>query len=181
LKDVDNDTISYLPWHLDNIKEGGVKSFGLIVGVFLNDTPKPDSGNFTVFPGAHTVLEKHFQNIAYSTSLYRHKRGRIILPKVEIGDQYQILANAGDIVVCHHQLPHRAAPNLSPNIRMAVFFRIYHKNLPFEHPVDCKLRHFAMTNLWAIGWTGMKHSKRYVLFCGACCNLCIEQDRSRRN
>ena len=145
---------------MDNVQPGGVKGFGLLVGVFLNDTPQPDSGNFTVFPGGHTVLEKHFRSIGHSTSLYRHRYGKIILPNVDVGDQYQILAHAGDIVVCHHQLPHRAAPNLSPHIRMAVFFRIYHKYLPFEHPVDCKLRYIAITNLWAVGWTSMKTIQR---------------------
>ncbi|CAF1160606.1 unnamed protein product [Didymodactylos carnosus] len=49
-QDVDNDTVSYLPWHLDNVQPGGMKGFGLTVGIFLNDTPKPNSGNFTVFP-----------------------------------------------------------------------------------------------------------------------------------
>lgn len=115
-----------------------------------------------MFPGSHLVLEKHFRKSSCSTSLYRHKYGKIILPNINVGDQYQILANAGDIVICHYQLPHRAAPNISPNIRMAVFFRIYHKHLPFEHPVDCNIRHFSMTNLWAIGWSGMKRIQRYV-------------------
>ncbi|CAF1296529.1 unnamed protein product [Rotaria magnacalcarata] len=155
-QDVGNDIISYLPWHLDNVQPGGVKGFGLIVGVFLNDTLQPDSGNFTVFPGGHRTLEAHFRNTAYSMSLYRHKYGKIIVPNIDIGDQHQILANAGDIVICHHQMPHRAAPNISPHIRMAVFFRIYHKHLPFEHPVDCNLRYLAITNLWAVGWTGIK-------------------------
>ena len=153
----------YLPWHLDNIQSGGMKGFGLIIGVFLNDTPKPDSGNFTVFPGAHVVLEKHFRKFDCSMSLYRHKYGKIILPNVDIGDPHQILTNAGDIVLCHYQLPHRAAPNVSPNIRMAVFFRVYHKHLPFEHPVDCKIRSVAMNNLWAIGWTGMKRIQGYAI------------------
>ena len=161
VKDADDDTICYHPWHLDNVQAGGIKGFSLIVGVFLNDTPKPDSGNFTVFPGAHIVLEKHFRKVGCSTNLYRHKYGKIILPDVDIGEQRQILAKAGDIVICHYQLPHRAAPNISSHIRMAVFFWIYHKHLLFEHPVDCNIRYFAMTNLWAKGWAGMKTIQRY--------------------
>ncbi|CAF4087686.1 unnamed protein product, partial [Rotaria magnacalcarata] len=159
-QDVEDNSLAYFPWHIDNVYPGSLKGFGLLVGIFLNDTLAPDSGNFTVFPGGHLVLEEHFRKPQYSNSLYRDKVGRINLPTVNIGNQHQILARAGDIVICHHQLPHRAAPNISPNIRMAVFFRVYHKHLPLDHPTDCYLRELAPVNLWSIGWKGMKTIER---------------------
>lgn len=68
-----------LPWHLDNVTSEGVKNFSMLVGVFLNDTPDDDSGNLTVFPGGHLKLQEHFRTYG-TTSLHRHKYGRIIKP-----------------------------------------------------------------------------------------------------
>jgi hypothetical protein len=147
-----------LPWHIDNVTEDGVKGFTLLVGVFLNATPLENSGNFTVFPGGHRVLEQHFKSSQGCNSLQRAPSGRIIVPDVQLSDAYQIRASPGDVVFAHHQLPHRAAPNTSPNIRVAVFFRIYHPFLPFEHPGRCELRNFVQTNIWSMGWSGIANA-----------------------
>jgi hypothetical protein len=52
-------------------------------------------------------------------------------------------------------LPHRAAPNLSPIIRVAIYFRIYHPLLSYEHPSACPLRLVCLQNIWAVGWAGL--------------------------
>lgn len=78
--------------------------------------------------------------------------GLLSRANIDVGPGHQIKASSGDIVLCHHQLPHRAAVNVSPYIRMAVYFRIYHKALSFEHPFSCALRQFSLKNVWSIGW-----------------------------
>lgn len=150
-------TPQYLPWHLDNITRDAIKGFSLLVGVFLSDCTTADSGNFTVFPGGHRKLEQLFRSDDASKVLHRNANGRIVLPDVSLGEQHQVLAAPGDIVLCHHQLPHRAAPNLSPHIRYAVFFRVYHIHLPYEHAHNCTLRTLALQSLWSVGWEGMRH------------------------
>jgi hypothetical protein len=40
-------------------------------------------------------------------------------------------AKTGDIVLCHYQLAHAIAPNMSPNIRYMVYFRVSHVNHPY--------------------------------------------------
>jgi len=151
-----NDDLKYLPWHIDNVTREGIKGFGFIVGVFLNEVNQENGGNFTVFPGGHIVLQEHFKKHGTDT-LYRSISGKIILPEILFAPQYQLQVKQGDIVICHHQLPHRAAPNISPNIRVAVFFRIYHKQLPFEHFAGCALRDAVLQNIWYMGWKGLHH------------------------
>jgi hypothetical protein len=150
-----DDAVTYLPWHVDNVVPDGVRGFGLVVGVFLNDTPEPDSGNFTVFPGGHEVLARHFRE-AGPQAMFRNSGGRIVCPDVELGAPKQLLCGRGDVVIAHHQLPHRAAPNVSPHIRIAVFFRVYHQFLPYEHPTVCGLRTRAMHYPWSVGWAKLR-------------------------
>jgi SAM-dependent methyltransferase len=141
-----------LPCLLDNIQEQGVNSFSLMVGIFLSETNSIDSGNFTVFPKGHLALQDNFRNFGVH-SLYRHRHGRIITPNLEFNPELQFLTNPGDIILCHHQVPYRSSINLSPNIKMAVFFRFYNKKLPLLHPTQCNLRYYALTNLFKVGWS----------------------------
>jgi len=141
-----------LPWHLDNVVRQGINPFSLLVGVFLSETTAINSGNFTVFPGGHIKLQNHFRSNGVDT-LYRNSYGRIITPEFDMGEEHQFITSPGDVVFCHHQLPHRASINLSPNIRYAVFFRFYNKNLPFEHPTQCCLRYYSLTNVFKVGWS----------------------------
>lgn len=150
-----DDVKQYLPWHVDNVREDTVHSFGLLVGVFLTDAQLEDSGNFTVFPGGHRQLEGLFRSQGAS-AIFRNENGRIVTPEnMELSEPKQLLVQAGDVVIAHPLLPHRAAPNLSPNIRVAIYFRIYHPLLSYEHPSACPLRLFCLQNIWAIGWTGL--------------------------
>ena len=150
-----DDIKQYLPWHVDNVREDTVHSFGLLVGVYLTDAQSEDCGNFTVFPGGHRQLESVFRSEG-ARAIFRNENGRIITPEnMELPEPKQLLVRAGDVVIAHPLLPHRAAPNLSPNIRVAIYFRIYHPLLSYEHPSVCPLRLFSLQNIWAIGWAGL--------------------------
>lgn len=141
-----------IPWYIDNIQEQGVNSSSLQVAIFLSETNSFDSGNFTVFPEGHLALQDNFRKFGVH-SLYRNRHGRIIRPYVEFNPEHQFLTNPGDIILCHHQVPFWNSINLSPHIRMTVFFRFYNKRLPFLHPIQCNLRYYALTNLFKVGWS----------------------------
>ncbi len=118
-----------------------VRSFTALVTILLADVPEPYSGNFTVWPGTHRFFERVFR-----------ERGAATLAEgidgVELpSDPVQVTGRAGDAVISHHQLVHTAAPNVSPNIRYAVIFRVRHKDAE-RHGVE------AMTDIWR-EWPGV--------------------------
>ena len=95
-----------------------VRNFTALAGVYLSDVPRADSGNLTVWPGSHRRYEMHFRQHG-PASLYEG------MPRVALEPAVQLTAQAGDAVLCHYQLGHGIAPNLSPYIRYAVYFRLY--------------------------------------------------------
>ncbi len=62
---------------------------------------------------------------------------------MNLGSPIQIQAKAGDVVLCHYQLAHTIAPNVSPNIRYAIYFRLHSLN----HPPQT-YRPESITNIW---------------------------------
>jgi len=123
-------------WHVDGLPRPGMKELGmdeskvmqftLLVGVMLSDVPEDNSGNLMVWPGGHLklqsyVLERNDPRAILETSLLDQP------PDIPLDiAPTQICLDAGDAVVCHWMLPHSIAPNLSPNIRYAVYFRLTH-------------------------------------------------------
>lgn len=151
-----DDNRHYLPWHIDNVSSEIVRPFGLLIGVFLNELSAEDSGNLTVYPGGHKQLQSSFRTNGTS-AIRRLKTGRIVTASdIELVSPKQLCVSIGDVIFAHPMLPHRAAPNLSPNIRVAIYFRIYNQNLSYDHPSTCILRELGLKNIWALGWTGMK-------------------------
>lgn len=55
----------------------------------------------------------------------------------------QIHAKPGDIVLAHYQTAHAIAPNTSPNIRYASYFRMHHRS----HAVEGS-KPSCLTNIW---------------------------------
>jgi len=132
------------PAHIDGLpqKKNGVKGkeiepFSLLIGIFLSDIPSQNSGNLTVWKGSHTRLEDHFQTHGKESL----KRG---MPNISLGTPKQLLCKKGDAILCHYQLAHAVAPNLSNNTRKAIYFRVSHKNV-------LKNRYHTLTHLWD-GW-----------------------------
>lgn len=114
-----------------------VLNFTALVGVFLSPVHRDFSGNFTVWPGSHHILERHFRE--HGPEALRNG-----MPAVPLGEPVQLRAAPGDVVLCHYQIAHAAADNLSDTDRYAIYFRLWLKDID-------QRRWDLMTNIWR-GW-----------------------------
>lgn len=97
------DYTSGAEYHID----GQANQFGtrfpdpwsLLIGVALVDLSRTDMGNFTVFPGSHTL----------DWSTYPQQKREKTLP--DLGKPHHVALCAGDVVVCHNLLAHRGGKN----------------------------------------------------------------------
>ena len=119
-----------------------IQNFTALVGIFLTEVKTTYAGNFTVWPGSHTILERHFREQGRTA---RHQG----MPAIELGDPVQLLAGPGDVVFCHYQLAHSAAPNVSGDDRIAIFFRLWFRDIAAPEAVEQRWRN--LTNIWH-GW-----------------------------
>ena len=116
--------------------DGVVRNFTLLLGVMLSDVPAVFSGNFTVWPGTHRCLERHFR--AHGVNA----RGGGGVPRgVRLPEPVPLTGRAGDIVLAHYQVVHAASPNLSGDIRYMCFFRLSVRGLE-NHRVE------SMLDIW---------------------------------
>jgi hypothetical protein len=104
----------------NDVPMGHIFRFTMLVAVMLSDVESDDAGNFTVWPGSHVAYAEHFHQ--HGTTVLAQGR----MPNLRLRRPVQVRARAGDAVVAHYGLGHCVAPNLSPNIRYAVFFRLRH-------------------------------------------------------
>ncbi|WP_274651007.1 phytanoyl-CoA dioxygenase family protein [Paenibacillus humicola] len=135
-------------YHLDGmhspnngVPKGVIANFTALVGVFLSDLPKPNAGNFTVWPGTHRLFEAYFREHGPDALLNG-------MPPVPMPEPVQITGQAGDAVLVHYQVAHGIGPNVSPNIRYACFFRLKH----VDHDLDWRA---PMRNIW-LHWPGIQ-------------------------
>ncbi len=125
----------------NGVKEGTIGNFTALLGVFLTDLPREYMGNFAVWPGTHTLYETYFREHGPQSLLNG-------MPPVEMPAPQQFLGQAGDAALVHYQLAHGIAGNISPNIRYAIFFRLFHVDHD-QNKWDC------MTDVWK-EWAGMQ-------------------------
>jgi hypothetical protein len=129
---------------------GPVSNFTGLAMVLLSDLPRPDMGNFTVWPGSHSRFESYFREHGPDTFVSKG------LPPVEIGEPVQVLGRKGDVLLAHWQLAHHYSPNTSPNIRYAVFFRLYHMDRDKAWRERRELwRPETLTDIW-LEWPGLR-------------------------
>jgi hypothetical protein len=134
-------------WHIDGVGSGknglptdsAISNFTALVGVYLTPIASKFAGNFTVWPGSHDQLQVYFRERGPSAM----REGK---PKIELGQAIQLPAMPGDVIICHYQLAHTAAVNLSSGDRIAIYFRIWLRD------IDAR-RWELLTNIWA-GWRG---------------------------
>ena len=124
----------------NGVPEGKILNFTSLVAVCLSDVKAPFSGNFTAWPATHHLYEQYFKEHGPQSLLQG-------MPPVQLPEPQQIIAKAGDIVLCHYQIAHSAAVNVSPFPRHAIFFRLTH----VDHEAQ---REEAMKDIW-LEWEGM--------------------------
>jgi hypothetical protein len=134
-------------WHIDGVPTatngvtpGGLDSFTMLVAVLLSDLPQENMGNFSVWPRSHRVLEEFFQQRSFDDFQQESRQ-------LDLGTPQQITGKAGDVVICHYQMAHGIAPNTSPFVRYAVFFRV-------KHPQHNEQKPQQLSNLW-LEWPGI--------------------------
>lgn len=125
----------------NGVPKGTIQNFTMLLGVMLSDLPNPYSGNLSVWPGTHHIYEKYFQEHGPEALLNG-------MPPVDLPEPEQMLGNAGDVILCHYQIAHGVAPNVSPHTRYAIYFRLRH----VEHDSQ---RFECMTNIW-LEWPGIR-------------------------
>jgi hypothetical protein len=132
--------IDGMPGPLNGVAPQTIFHFTALAGVFLNDVDEPFHGNFTVWPGTHDTLARHFA---------QHGTAGLLtgFPPVDLPAPRQLRARAGDALLAHYQLAHGAAANVGPHVRYAVFFRLFH----VDHDAGSTA---TMTDLWR-EWEGL--------------------------
>jgi len=138
--------IDGLPRALNGVAAGTLYHFTALAAVFLSDVGEPFAGNFTVWPGSHRALAAHF---ASNDPLGTLAGPGATFPPVALPEPpRQLIARAGDALLAHYLLVHGVSPNLGPQIRYAVFFRLFHD----EHdPAAIS----ALGDLWR-SWPGLR-------------------------
>eukprot|EP00051_Salpingoeca_urceolata_P005128 m.70558 g.70558 ORF g.70558 m.70558 type:complete len:482 (-) comp14075_c0_seq3:218-1663(-) len=141
-------------WHIDGWpglfnQTGKVENFTMLVGILLSDAVDPLSGNLTVYPGSHLHIEKVLRDAGGPEAVFapvttpgggggsgdpQAESVRLLRERVApmMGRPVQVSARAGDVVLAHYQLAHTIAPNVSPNIRYCVYFRLTHRRRPVK-------------------------------------------------
>lgn len=104
---------------LNGVPKGTVRGFSLLMGIVLRDIESDYAGNLMVWPGTHKLHAEYFREHGYQSLLNG-------MPPVDYPEPVHVIAEAGDVIFAHYLLAHGTAPNLSPNIRYMVYFRLYH-------------------------------------------------------
>lgn len=136
--------------HLDGIGSGtnGMakgeyrRGFTAFAVVYLADLTESYAGNFTVWPKSHRAYESYFREVGYE--VLAQGMPRIDLPEEPV----MVTANAGDLILAHHQIFHTGGPNTSPNVRQAVIARLQHKDVQ-------EIKYDAYKDIWR-EWPGMQ-------------------------
>ena len=127
------------PEGTNGLEPGRIYSVTALAGLFLTDLSNPFMGNFTVYPGSHRKYEEHFR-----------KRGpqaqQEPMPEVELGEPHQLICEPGDAVLFHYLLAHTFAENRASHDRIAIYFRIWFRDIDEEGR-----RWHYLTHMWD-GW-----------------------------
>lgn len=121
--------------------------YSMCAGVFLSDTPKPDMGNLTVYPGTHRQIARTVEKRGFG-ALKGALEKRLDLPA-----PVQVTGKTGDVVLFHFQLAHDKARNLSPHIRRMAYFRFWHMESWYNRSRRYLKR--AVIDPW-LEWPGMR-------------------------
>ncbi len=118
-----------------------IATYTLLVVVLLSELRGPFSGNFTTWPGTHHLYEEYFKEHGPMSLLNG-------MPSIDLPEPEQHTGKPGDVILCHYQIAHGAAINVSPNPRYAVIFRLNH----LDHGQQ---KHEVMADIWR-EWPGIR-------------------------
>jgi len=138
-----------VPTDLNGVPNDGViHGFTLLAGVMLSDTPDPDQGNFTVWPGSHLAMARWFGE--HDTRIPDPQAFFAAVDDVAraTSDSYPVPVQTGDVVFAHHLLAHANGGHTGPRIRYATFFRL-------STDVRDSLGDAVLTDPWA-EWDAMR-------------------------
>jgi len=142
-------------WHIDGfpdaikgLKTGQVQNFTCLLGILLSEVPDDFCGNLTVYPGSHLLLEKFFRE---KGGIIKFMEGttfegiQLVRESIKphMPPPVQIKGKPGDIILAHYQLSHSIAPNISSNIRYAIYFRLHSHTHQLDTP-----KPESMTDIW---------------------------------
>lgn len=124
-------------WHIDGCASdaisgvtdhwGEIKNFDALVGVLLMDVIEPMSGELCYYPGSHYALGDYFKDHGLKDI---YAKGSAGLPNGQCTDDLFLrpaehcIGKAGDAFLANYLTAHFVAPNTSPYIRYAVYFRV---------------------------------------------------------
>ena len=134
----------------NGVPKGRIGNFTLIACIMLSDLNEPYAGNFTVWPGTHRRIAAYLKEHGPESLL--ECKG---VPPIEMPPPVQITGQAGDIVLAHYLLAHTAAPNLSPHVRYAIFYRLTPNDRPPEPPTGPSFRD-GILDPW-MEWPGLRN------------------------
>lgn len=126
----------------NGVPAGTLGNFTMLAAVLLSPLDRPYAGNFTVWPGTHRLFEAYFREHGPEALL----KG---MPPVPLPEPVQVEGAPGDVVLAHYQLMHGVAPNLSPHVRYAIFYRLNHTARTTGWSRE------AMLDIWA-EWPGIR-------------------------
>lgn len=106
-----------------------IRNYSLNAAVFLSDVDLKYSGNMSIWPKSHLMIQNYLNSQGGTKSVLN--TGKLDRPNIQnlpLDIQpSQIIAKSGDVILSHYQLAHTHAPNTSPEIHYVVYFRIYSK------------------------------------------------------
>lgn len=140
-------------WHVDGIMPGKqtIMQFSMLLGVLLSDADDELCGNLTVFPGSHYAIQDWVRQGGDPAKVLSSTIADTPLQLAFPHPVVQLKGKAGDVFLCHWQLAHSVAPNLGPNIRYAVYFRLVSRSRPTPEG----FRPEAMSDVW-LEWEGIR-------------------------
>lgn len=125
-------------WHIDGCPSkfipgvtdhwGEIHNFDALCGVLLSSVDEKMSGELCCYPGSHYDLARHFKAKGFKETYTKGK-----LPNGNDTDSVltssktkpvHCLGKPGDVFIANYMTAHFIAPNVSPNIRYAVYFRV---------------------------------------------------------
>ena len=125
----------------NGVPEGTIGTYTMLAVVLLSELKGPYSGNFTTWPGTHHKYEEYFKEHGPMSLLDG-------MPPIDLPEPEQHTGKPGDVILCHYQIAHGAAVNVSPNPRYAAIFRLNH----LDHE---RQKHEVMVDIWR-EWPGIR-------------------------